>query len=371
MTDLYVRRGETSNVRKRITILVILVVALAAIGFGIQRSCSSSKTLDLDDSELPELLTVEDTLGTDLLLKTGSNGKSGSAAPETSPKTRPAPAAATFTPSQSTEGAAASEAVDGTPAESPAAEATPSVAKPRPRPTSGADTGSQLKQAAELEAEGALSQSRDLYLQVFESSTDPKARTVAMDKLGTIGTELLLSPRPMTEKAEYTVQSGDSLAKLAKKFGTTVELIKASNNIRGSMIRIGDRLRVFSGTFSLKIDKSDNLLDLYLNDRFFKRYRVGTGEYNKTPVGDFKISDRIAQPTWWRPDGKAIPFGDPENELGTHWLSLDIRGYGIHGTWEPDSIGKQASAGCVRLINEEIEELYSILPVGSLVTITD
>jgi lipoprotein-anchoring transpeptidase ErfK/SrfK len=90
-----------------------------------------------------------------------------------------------------------------------------------------------------------------------------------------------------------------------------------------------------------------------------------------TPVGDFKINDRIAQPTWWRGDGRAIPYGDKENLLGTHWLSLDIRGYGIHGTWEPDTIGKQASAGCVRMLNEEVEELYNLIPLGTTVTITD
>ncbi len=192
-----------------------------------------------------------------------------------------------------------------------------------------------------------------------------------MTILSDINTEILLSPRAMPEKTEYTVQPGDSLAKLAKKFGTTVELIRQGNNVRGSLIRTGDRMRIFQGNFSIQVDKSDNILDVYLNDVFFKRYPVGTGEYNRTPVGDFKITDRIRKPTWWCPDGKAIPYGTPENELGTHWLSLDVRGYGIHGTWEPDTIGKQVSAGCVRLLNENIEELYNIIPVGTPVTITD
>jgi lipoprotein-anchoring transpeptidase ErfK/SrfK len=121
----------------------------------------------------------------------------------------------------------------------------------------------------------------------------------------------------------------------------------------------------------VQVSKSKNILDLYLDGKLFKRYRVGTGEYSRTPVGEFKITDRIPQPTWWRPDGKAIPFGDPDNELGTHWLSLDIRGYGLHGTWEPDTIGHQASAGCVRMLNEEIEELFTILPIGTPVAIVE
>src|SRR4029077_15481510 len=120
-------------------------------------------------------------------------------------------------------------------------------------------------------------------------------------------------------------------------------------NLSRSMVRVNDRLRVFSGKFSVKVDKSDNTLTVFLNDKFFKRYHVGTGQYNKTPVGTFKVTDKIAQPTWWRSDGKAIPYGDPENLLGTHWLALDIPGYGIHGTWETNTIGKQSSAGCIRL----------------------
>ena len=87
--------------------------------------------------------------------------------------------------------------------------------------------------------------------------------------------------------------------------------------------------------------------------------------------GVFKLVDTIEHPTWVPAGGKAIPYGDPGNLLGTHWLALDRPGYGLHGTWEPESIGSQSSAGCVRLLNEEIEELYSILPKGTVVTIVE
>ena len=116
---------------------------------------------------------------------------------------------------------------------------------------------------------------------------------------------------------------------------------------------------------------------LFLNGKFFKRYAVGTGQYGKTPVGDFIISDKIINPPWWRPDGKLIPFGDTNNVLGTRWMALSTpdgtgpRGYGIHGTWQPDTIGKQASAGCIRLLNSEVEELFMLVPVGTPVNITD
>ena len=85
----------------------------------------------------------------------------------------------------------------------------------------------------------------------------------------------------------------------------------------------------------------------------------------------FKITSRIENPPWYRGDGKTIPFGDPENILGTHWLGLNVPGYGIHGTWDTNSIGKQASAGCVRLLNDEVAELFIMLPIGTPVTIHD
>ena len=98
---------------------------------------------------------------------------------------------------------------------------------------------------------------------------------------------------------------------------------------------------------------------------------IPTGTNAGTPAGVFKIIDKIEHPTWFPSGGKSIPYGDPGNLLGTHWLALDRPGYGLHGTWEPESIGSQSSAGCVRLLNEEIEELYSILPKGTVVTIVE
>ncbi|MBU1694188.1 MAG: L,D-transpeptidase family protein [Verrucomicrobia bacterium] len=234
------------------------------------------------------------------------------------------------------------------------------------------DTGlNQVAQARQFRGEDKLVEARDLAWQVLDQSSNQVARTGAEALLGEINIELLFSPRMMPEKEEYIVAAGDSLDKLRKRFGTTVEVIRRGNRVSGDVIRVGDRLRIFKGRFSIQISKSRNDLALLMNDHFFKRYRVGTGEYGKTPTGDFTIKEKIAQPTWWRPDGKAIPFGDPENVLGTCWLSLDIPGYGIHGTWEPDTIGKQSSAGCIRLLNAEVEELFTLVPEGTPVRIID
>ena len=73
-----------------------------------------------------------------------------------------------------------------------------------------------------------------------------------------------------------------------------------------------------------------------------------------------------------------VPFGDKENILGTRWMSLTAtgetppaRGYGIHGTWEPATLGKQSSAGCIRMRNSDVEELFMLVPEGTPVTIVE
>lgn len=258
-------------------------------------------------------------------------------------------------------------------------EETASVAEPSsPKPGSDRrlpaadDRGREwLTEARAAQAAEQYLRARELGWQILDESNDPQAIEGAEQLLGEVHIELVMTPRPMPEKVDYTIQRGDTLGGLARRFGTTVELIKRGNRLSGPMIRVGDRIRILQAEFSMEVSKSRNDLVLKINDRFFKRYRVGTGEYERTPEGDFKITDRIAQPTWWRQDGRAIPYGTTNNVLGTHWLSIDVPGYGLHGTWEPESIGYQSSAGCVRLLNEDIEELYTLVPVGVPVRITD
>ncbi|MGI6087248.1 MAG: L,D-transpeptidase family protein [Kiritimatiellia bacterium] len=235
-----------------------------------------------------------------------------------------------------------------------------------------------LKQVRDLYNAGEKLKAREQAYTILGSLKDPSAIRAMEDLLGEINIDLIMTPAAMPEKTDYVVKPGDSLARIAKQHGTTIELLQKSNQIRGHMIRPGDCMRVCNATFSLRVSKSRNELEVYANDRFFKRYRVGTGKHGTTPTGIFVINDKIQEPPWWRPDGKVVPFGDKENVLGTRWLSLQpvegtdpVRGYGIHGTWDPETIGKQASAGCVRLLNEEVEQLYVLLPLGTRVVVEE
>ncbi|TMW74110.1 L,D-transpeptidase [Alteribacter natronophilus] len=102
-------------------------------------------------------------------------------------------------------------------------------------------------------------------------------------------------------------------------------------------------------------------------------FPVAAGSKEKlTPVGEFTLTVKAADPYYRKKD---IPGGDKDNPLGTRWLGFDAREtdgrvYGIHGTNNPDSIGKRATAGCIRMNNADVEILFEELPLGTRIFVT-
>ncbi|MBN2162124.1 MAG: L,D-transpeptidase family protein [Pontiellaceae bacterium] len=208
------------------------------------------------------------------------------------------------------------------------------------------------------------------------TTPDPEA----IKLLGEVNIRLLTtSPMQVPGMQRYSIKSGDRLSTIASRFNTTVALIQKMNNISDpNRIQINQSLFVLDSIFTIRVSKSRNQLDLMQNGKLFKRYSVGTGRMGKTPAVEFYIYDKIIEPPWTRPtDNKQIEFGDEENVLGTRWMALkaddhpELTGFGIHGTWERDSIGKQSSAGCVRMLNEDVEELFDLVPRKTTVIISD
>ena len=93
---------------------------------------------------------------------------------------------------------------------------------------------------------------------------------------------------------------------------------------------------------------------------------VGAAE-SRSPVGQFRIVNRVSNPTYYHP-GSVIPSGK-NNPIGTRWVGLSQKGYGIHGTNVPRSIGHAASHGCIRLRNRDMERLFTLVRVGDVVEI--
>ena len=112
----------------------------------------------------------------------------------------------------------------------------------------------------------------------------------------------------------------------------------------------------------------DRKLALIEDGEIIKIYPIAVGaNESPTPEGEFKIVNRLTSPTYYHP-GKVIGPG-ADNPLGTRWMGLNLKGFGIHGTNAPSSIGKAASHGCVRMAKRDLEELFELVQVGDEVVI--
>lgn len=180
----------------------------------------------------------------------------------------------------------------------------------------------------------------------------------------------MLSKNPDGHSLIYEVQSGDNLSAISRRHNVAIGVIKRINGLTTDVIKIGQKLKIPTYKFSVVVDKSQNILILKGNETVLKTYIISTGTNNSTPAGIFKITDKLIDPTWYKA-GAVVPPNSPENILGTRWLGIDKPSYGIHGTTEPEKLGQQCTAGCVRMRNDEVEELYDIIMPGTEVTIVD
>ena len=112
----------------------------------------------------------------------------------------------------------------------------------------------------------------------------------------------------------------------------------------------------------------DRKLALFEDGRVLKVYEVAVGAADSpSPSGEFQIARRLEKPTYYKP-GVVIKPG-AANPLGTRWMGLNVKGFGIHGTNRPGSIGKNASHGCIRLRNRDVEDLFARVHVGDRVSL--
>ena len=110
----------------------------------------------------------------------------------------------------------------------------------------------------------------------------------------------------------------------------------------------------------------DRKLAVLEDDRVVRVFETAVGApKSPSPTGTYKIVNSIADPTWYT-KGRIVGPGKC-NPLGTRWLGLSAKGYGIHGTNVPSSIGRNASHGCIRMRNRDVEELFKMVAVGDQV----
>lgn len=213
--------------------------------------------------------------------------------------------------------------------------------------------------------DGKKYEARNILSDLFVNGTLPEKQKEIQYQLDKLNEELIFSPLPSPDAIMYTVQPGDVLARIAKRYNTTYELIMKVNGKDPNRLNIGDQLKILTGKTKILVSKRNYSLLLLLNDRYVKQYRVATGKNNKTPVGTFEVKNKMKEPVWYSPDGGVFPYGHKENVLGTRWIGFkdkpNLYGYGIHGTTQPETIGMAASNGCIRMLNSDVEELYDFV----------
>jgi len=112
----------------------------------------------------------------------------------------------------------------------------------------------------------------------------------------------------------------------------------------------------------------DRKLAVLEDGEVLAQFPIAVGaDASPSPTGEFQIVNRVSNPTYYHA-GQVIPTGK-DNPVGTRWLGLSQKGYGIHGTNTPRSIGHAASHGCIRLRNRDMERLFTMVRVGDVVKI--
>lgn len=234
-------------------------------------------------------------------------------------------------------------------------------------------TRALLESGRPLEAMETLSR----YLSRLPGGSDRRTLRARLDR---IVSERFFS-RAKMERGMFvhTMARGQTLDGLCRQWGRekgfaiAAGMVCKTNGISDPRrIRAGQRIKVISLPLRIEVAKRHYRLVVYLGGVAVKEYGVGLGKNDSTPLGDFVIKTKQIDPTWtW--EGKSYPAGDPANILGTRWMGFenrdDLFGYGIHGTTAPESIGKDESNGCVRMRNEEVEELFEWVPRGTKVKI--
>jgi len=196
--------------------------------------------------------------------------------------------------------------------------------------------------------------------------------------------QLVFSPRPFAGDpniANYSVRSGDNLTKIAGLYALTPQFVAHINGLTDpNRIKPTNTLKVVNGPFHAVVSKKSFRMDIYLGNNpggpgstFVTSFPVGLGKDDSTPLGTWRATGKLKNPAYYSPRGEGIiAADDPKNPLGDYWIGLvGIDGsavgknsYGIHGTIDPASIGREESMGCIRMRNEDVAVVYELLVEG-------
>jgi lipoprotein-anchoring transpeptidase ErfK/SrfK len=212
--------------------------------------------------------------------------------------------------------------------------------------------------------------------ELFDASGRPtEERTHLRTAIARLNSMVMTARPPIPNvTVEYEVKPGEAPVQIVSRqrlpYGSNVLLFwNRGGNLDPLRLVAGERLLLPLEPLEVRVSRRHHLLGLYLGGALVKEFEVGVGKpESPTPVGTYEVTDKFRNPTWdvppeiWKPGmPRRIHYGDPRNELGDAWIPIKSaehpKGYGIHGTVHPETVGTDCSNGCVRLRNEQAVEL--------------
>ena len=259
------------------------------------------------------------------------------------------------------------------------------------RPRSPARTPAGVSEGLALAQRNQPVQARELLTAALRSGRlDPADADFVRETMRSLNRRLVFSPQIVPGdpfSRQYVVGPGEQLRRIVRRLSLDVDwrFIRRINQLASERhLRVGQRLKLITGPFHAVVDKSDFRMDIYLGTGkksvYVTSMAVGLGAHDATPLGRFRVKpkSRLINPSWANPrTGQLFDRDDPTNPIGEYWIGLqgideatrDMSGYGIHGTIDPDSIGRQASMGCIRMHPEDVALAFEMLSYASTVEI--
>jgi LysM repeat protein len=258
-----------------------------------------------------------------------------------------------------------------TPSPSPGTPAAPGLATPGPGMApvsagpgdSAADEGLAMMRDRPVQAQKRLSEA-------LRTGVDGAKGKEVRDALAALADKVQLSTQRLPDdpyEKTYQAASGDSLIGIGKRNLIPFELIMRINRMGAPSITAGQQIKVIQGPVHVEMLKGKKELQAWLGDVCLRVYPIAIGANNKTPDGTFVVKNKEKNPPYQPQHKTKADFkarGAPDNPLGSRWIDIGNH-YGIHGTIDPTSIGRDVSEGCIRMHNKDVEELFDMVVVGA------
>jgi hypothetical protein len=228
------------------------------------------------------------------------------------------------------------------------------------------EVGRLLARSDELRTGGNLVSARMILEKLRLRPEAEGVRPLIETRIGEINSELVFADKAMPGKLRHTIERGDLVSRLSRRYGNTQEYILRVNAIdRPERIRIGQELWLLDNPiFELMIDKSDRRAVLLLNHRFFKVYSVGLGAGDAVPAGGYAVHSRLEDPERRQGSGFSIALRPLADDAAITALRM-------RAASNLSDVGRTTATDGILFAPVEMEELYVLLPAGSTVTVVE